>query len=47
MLAYLSDGYSLSQVYTQEVYYAKRDRAYRHAYDHYAGPGESVYEEAM
>ncbi len=34
----------LPEVYTPEVYNAKCDRAYRHVYDHYVGPGESVYE---
>ncbi len=36
----------LPEVYTPEIFELKCDRAYRHVYDHYVGPGESVYEMA-
>ena len=36
----------LPEVYTPELFEAKCDLAYRHIYDHYVGPGQSVYEMA-
>ena len=36
----------LPEVYTPEIFEAKCDRTYRHVYDHYVGPGQSVYEMA-
>ena len=36
----------LPAVYSPEIFEAKCDLAYRHVYDHYVGPGESVYETA-
>jgi type I restriction enzyme R subunit len=34
----------LPEAYTPEIFETKCDLAYRHVYDHYVGPGESVYE---
>ena len=36
----------LPDVYTPEIFEAKCDRTYRHVYDHYVGPGASVYDTA-
>ena len=36
----------LPAVYSAEIFEVKCDLAYRHVYDHYVGPGESVYEAA-
>ena len=33
----------LPEVYTPEIFETKSDRTYRHVYDAYWGPGESVY----
>ena len=34
----------LPEAYTPEIFDTKCDLAYRHVFDHYVGPGESVYE---
>ena len=36
----------LPEAYAPDIYDAKCDLTYRHVYDHYYGPGQSVYEEA-
>jgi type I restriction enzyme R subunit len=36
----------LPEAYTPDIFETKCDRAYRHVFDHYVGPGESVYEAA-
>ena len=37
----------LPEAYTPEIFEVKCNRTYRHVYDHYVGPGESVYEMAV
>ena len=37
----------LPEAYAPDIYDAKCDLTYRHVYDHYYGPGQSVYEEAV